>query len=217
MTSSEPDYTQEALALAQRVVYELSGRRVVWPALTTTEIFPYPKRPSSLLRLTGTPIQTVQTVEMISSEGDIIGPAEFEKINASRVRINIRGMSPGSQHPAVCGSGNQIAVTYTYGAVPPGDIQAGIYLLAEEYSRLLVGEEPINAGCSLPPGVKSVSSRGISLDMDDTDAKIAEGKTGIDSLDNALARYNSTGARSRSRLYSPTFPPTTRTNTHTRV
>lgn len=216
MTSSEPTYTQEALKIAQRVVYELSGRRVVWPALTTTEIFKVPRRGSSILRLTGTPVQTVQSVEMVSSFGETVSTMEFEQVNASRVRVVVRAASsPG--HGCSGSDSNRIHVTYIYGARPPADLEAGIYLLAEEYTRLMAGLEPINAGCSLPPGVKSVNTRGMSLDMDDTEAKIAEGMTGVDSLDNALARYNHLRAKSRSRLYSPTFPPTTRTNTHTRV
>lgn len=216
MTSSELNYTQEALALAQRVVYELTGRRVVWPALTTTELFTVYRRNSTLLRMSGTPVQSVVSVELLGADGESLGPIEFEQVNASRVRIKPTGYAVNSASSVwICPDRHrQIAVTYMYGAKPPADLQNGIEQLAAEYTLLLNGETPMHGGaCSLPPNASSVSSRGISVSMEDEPDIVTEGRTGIDSLDSAITRYNNVKAATRARLISPTFPPTQRINT----
>ena len=224
MTSSALNYTPEALAVAQRVVYELSGRRVVWPALTTTETFKVSRSP--VLRLSGTPVIDIESVGLVSSTGEFISNIEFQLLNKSRIRVSLN--YSGSSHVPGAASAygkvtncfecdRLIEVTYSYGARPPADMIAGIEELASQYTLMLSDQPPTIPGCSLPPNAKSVSTRGMSIELEDTDEILSQGKTGIDSLDNAIARYNMIQARSRSRLVSPTFPPSIRSNTHTRA
>lgn len=221
MSPSEPgNYSEEALAIAQRVVYELSGRRVVWPAITTTETLKIGRSP--VIRLSGSPIIGVESAHLVTQYGETISPVEFTKINSSRIRLHL-GASVSASYGVsnsdfTCHSANRyVEITYSYGAVPPQDLVAGTIELAEQYTLLLNDESPTVGGCSLPPNARSVSSRGISVELEDTDEILSQGKTGIDSLDNAIARYNKLQVASRSRLVSPTFPPSVRSNTHTRA
>lgn len=195
----------DALAMAGRIFYELSGRRVIWPLLDTEETFTLrPGRRYQIIRLSGQPIKAVESVTY--RRGTVESVLPFSRISSSKIRLDSAMF--GSD---LCMGEGEINVRYTYGAKPPAQILHAIQLLADELQT--ADSDP--GACQLPTNIKSVARQGFNMTMETADEIIASGGTGVDEVDKALAYFNSTKSKRRARVVSATVPPSTRQLTRT--
>jgi hypothetical protein len=231
---SQPSpYAEHATAIATRIVYELTGRRWVWPAITTTEtvdLDPWP----NYINLDGRPVIEVLSVIRTFPDG-MAQPLEYTLENGYRVRLT--GYIPANQayvtngDPAFYNSqyftqnslldpnqlngpfltipDRRIAVTYRYGSPPPKELQWAIDVLANELTMAMNGDDE----CRLPDRVTSVTRQGITTSLLSIDHFLENGYTGIPEVDQALRTYNPARSMRRARVYSPSSPPARRTNT----
>lgn len=196
---TEPLEELDTLAIATRIVYELLGRRWVWPAITTTETVEIPwSQPTIVLH--GRPV--IEIISISQDGGTTQLPYTLE--NKFRVRLTNR---PGAK-TRCCGL-RKVSITYKYGSPPPEGLRRAILLLQEELDKSIAGD----TDCQLPQGVTSVSRQGITMNIVDVESFVARGLTGISDVDEAIRLFNPTGAKRPVRIYSRRNPPPRRTNT----
>lgn len=227
------EYINDATAIATRIVYELSGRRWVWPAVTTTEtveIGPWP----NTITLQGRPVIEVSSVVRTYPDGTEV-PLEYTLENGHRIRLTgyvQMGQSSwvngdpafyNSQYftqnsmvdPTQTGGffltipDRVISITYSYGSPPPKELAWAIEVLAKEIVLAMTNPDD----CRLPDRTTSVTRQGVTLSLLTHDQFIEKGLTGIPEVDTALRVFNPSKAKRPARVYSPTSPPARRTNT----
>ncbi|QEM41558.1 head-to-tail adaptor [Gordonia phage Forza] len=198
------DYTlEDATAVARRVIYELSGRRWIWPPVTTTERIELPPM-QQWVSLEGRPVIGVASV-VLSRTGMADIEVAYELENKHRLRFT---GNPQYTYP-LCGGKIWLSVTYTYGSPPSAELQAAIDILAKE---ILLGYTDPDE-CNLPDTVVSITRQGISMQMLNAKDFLDRGRVGITTIDHALSRINPEGVRRKSRVYSVNKPPPRRVNT----
>lgn len=206
MTSAEqvaPTY-DEALEIAYRIVYELLGRRWVWPAVTTTESLELPSGQNWAI-LEGRPVISVDSV-VRRAPGVADVDVEYVLENRRRLRFN-QGTIRSAR---LCGPTSVVlVVTYTYGSPPPVSLQFAIESLASEI--VLAYTDPDE--CRLPDTVTSISRQGISMQLTSAQDFLDNGRTGISELDRVLHDLNPLRSIRKARVYSVNKPPPRRTNT----
>lgn len=194
--------TPDALSTSTRIIYELLGRRWVWPAITTTEEVDLAGGQQDVV-LHGRPVREVLSVAL---DGVIMPTDEYTLVNKHRVRI----LQTLPYKTFWCGNSHHtIAVRYSYGSPPPMQLDTAINVLAEELDLANSGSDE----CRLPERVTSISRQGISLTLVDPKEYFEKGETGIPEVDVALATFNPTRARRPVRVYSLINPPPRRSNT----
>lgn len=101
-------------------------------------------------------------------------------------------------------------VTFTHGALPPAPlVQAAMELACQ----IVLGCEGSDE-CKLPQRVTSVTRQGVSFTLLDPQTFLTQGRTGLYSVDLAIATYNPKGIQRRASAISPDVPrPWRRTNT----
>ena len=227
------EYYDDATAIATRVMYELTGRRWVWPAITTTEFVdlnPWP----NVISLQGRPVIEVISVVRTFDDGTAVEqPYVLE--NGYRIRLTeyrqlsqtvVLGGDPdfiASQYitqgslisPAQFGQyfavipPRRIAVAYTYGSRPPAEIGWAIEVLAKEIQLAMNDDED----CRLPQRITSISRQGISISALPPESFLVSGYTGIPEVDQAIRNFNPGRAKRPARVYSASNPPPRRTGT----
>jgi hypothetical protein len=97
-------------------------------------------------------------------------------------------------------------VTYFRGQPVPNVLLRAAGELACEWARSCAG-----ADCRLPQRVTSISRQGVSVTLQDIDALLRNGLTGIANIDQLIVRFNPYGLTSQMKIASPDWPPTPRT------
>ncbi|QBZ72698.1 head-tail adaptor [Gordonia phage Phendrix] len=197
------DFVADAPDIAARVMYELLGRRWVWPPVTTTDRVEIPSNQNFLI-LEGRPV--IDVIECVLYRGT--SPAEdLEYVVENKHRLRFTDIP--QLHNSFCwGSSNSIEVTYTYGSPPPKEVEAAIEALTQELIMAYNGDEE----CALPERVQSLTRNGISIQFA-ADDFLEHGRTGIERVDSALRHFNPGNAKRRARVYSINNPPPRRRNT----
>lgn len=197
--------------IATRVVYELLGRRWVWPAVSTTEVFPMPAVERRIF-LSGRPIISVDRLLVGDTE-----VTDFRIENKAAVRLPNTcpgwfwsstgwiwtGYGPISDVLLRGESCKEVRVEYTYGSPPPEGVAKAITTLACELDKAYSGDEE----CRLPERVQSISRQGIDIAFLDPQDFLDQGRTGLLEVDLMLSVYNSAKAKRRARVYSADSPP----------
>ena len=200
---------EEAHQIAVRVIYELLGRRWIWPAVTTTESIEIAPN-QRWVSLEGRPIISVDSV-VLSRPGITPTNISYEIENKHRLRFTdphqIWYLSPGPSR--CCGSPMTLEVTYTYGSEPPLEIEKAIEALTEEI--MLSYNDPDE--CSLPDTVTSVTRQGLTMQMLTATDFLSKGITGISTVDRTIALFNPANVRRKARVFSVNKPPPRRKNT----
>ena len=199
-------------AIAERVLYELLGRRWVWPAVSARVSI---ENPQNRVHLPGRPIISVESVKLGGQE--VTG---WEVENRSSIRLprtcnswiwSSSGWSwtgYGSLHDALypkkCGP---LIVEYTYGSPPPEQIEKAIESLTCELDKAYSGDW---GSCRLPERVTSISRQGMDMTILDPQDFLENGKTGIVEVDLAISIFNRGKAKRRARVYSADYLPARR-------
>lgn len=192
-----------ANAIASRVMYELLGRRWIWPAITTTEtITLQPMQKWAILA--GKPVISVDSVTLRRP-----GIADTIVAYVLENKHRLRFLDEPQFRPGLCGGGMDLEVTYTYGAPPPKEVEMAIEALSDQLVLAFEGSDE----CKLPDRVTSVSRQGISMTILDPQDFLTEGRTGIALVDQALRNYNPSRALRPARVYSANNPPPRRRST----
>ena len=207
LASFEPDIT----AMATTRMYEMLGRRWVWPAITTTEDVPI-EPGQNFIFLAGTPVTKILS---ICTNVDSGRQLKYTLTNTNRVRLYFPyAIAEGPwafpfpfYPPATLP--RSIICTYTYGAPPPDSVQFAIQVLANELSLLIEGSDQ----CRLPERVRSVSRQGIDLEIVSPEDFLDKGRTGITEVDAVLSEFNFSKARRPARVYNGVIQPPRRWNT----
>jgi hypothetical protein len=207
------DYISNVEVIASRIMYELLGRRWVWPAVTTTEEIALPPG-QSFVYLSGRPVSTITSV---TSDVDPTTQIDYTLVNGYRLEMKLAGTWTGDNGPywspfpflPPCTMPKRIVVTYTYGSPPPASVGLAIDFLADQFRLLLDGSDE----CKLPERVKSISRQGISMDIVSPMDFLNDGRTGIAEVDEVLMAFNPSKARRPARVISQVLPPPRRHGT----
>lgn len=193
-----------SLVIAERVLYELLGRRWVWPPNTVTEEY---KTDQNRINVRGRPIISVDSVVVGGEE-----IVDFTVQNRSSIvlpssctwAVNPSGWYWGGWPSRLvsCPTWRTITIVYTYGSQAPEMIKNAIQCLAEELDAAYAGNQ-----CRLPSRVTEVVSRGISMTILDPMDFLDDGLTGIPEVDLAIRVHNPAKARTRARVFAAPFPP----------
>lgn len=203
----------DELVVANRVMYELLGRRWVWPPVQAVEEH---KTNQRKIHLNGRPVRVVDSVTVDGAE--II---DFRLLNNSTIELPARcgdgvwldvgwswtgyGPPPTNWVNGDTGYGRRtVVVDYTYGAEPPNGVENAIAILAEELAKAFEGNFD---DCRLPSRVTDVSSRGISMTLLDPQDFLEDGLTGIPEVDLMIRVHNPSKAKARARVFSPDYRP----------
>ena len=202
------EYVDDVEDIAARVMYELLGRRWVYPFLETTETVHLPAG-SRLVVLHGRPVQDVHSVVLTGTTTEL----EWTLENKHRLRLTTAPVSAGvsalSRYRSPCNNPRSVDVHYTYGAQPPIEVLYAIETMASEMRKAMEEDET----CRLPARVTSVTRNGMSMTLLDPQDFLDDGMTGIEEIDAALSRYNPTRAKRPARVYGRMSPPPIRINT----
>ena len=226
-------YLGEATEIATKIVRDLTGRRWVWPAITTTEFVDLDPWPNVII-LQGRPVISVESVVRTMDDGTVV-PQEYVLENKHRIRLTdyrqfafssvlvgdtaYTGAQYVTQNSLVFPDQTpqlyaavpprKMAVTYTYGSPPPAQLGRAIEVLAQELVLQMEGSDE----CRLPDNVTSVNRQGLSMQLTSPDDFLAKGETGISEVDQAIRNFNVGRAKRPARVYSPSSPPARRTGT----
>lgn len=236
--TDDPDHAlaDEMAEVASRVLWNLSGRR--WPGVCSAVVRPCRRstgwnppswwertwQPSwgwcscgapsvtecgcgseSEITLGGTPIVAVSEVRV---DGVALAASAYRVDDFRRlVRIDGSGWPCCQDLTADPASeDNTFQVTFTYGAAPPLAGEMAAKRLACEMYRACANPD---GDCELPERIRSIVRNGMEVGFIDPMEFLAEGKTGIYSVDVWLEseRY---GARTGAVVASPDFMPSSR-------
>lgn len=206
MTSVEP--SEEALALAQRLMYELLGRR--WTPITTaTEVYNFDSD-QSVISLDGQPVISVESVEWLDS-GE---PLEYAYRSGHRLVFSRPPVGGFTTWPASgrlpgpwCGTEKKkVRIQYTFGSALPEAAEQAMNLLAVEIQLGIDGDTE----CRLPERITSVSRQGISYTILDPLSYLDQGRTGIPEVDSVIRALNPSKARRQAKFYGRVARPSDR-------
>lgn len=209
------DNVDQVGSIASRLVYELLGRRWVWPAVTTTEEVELPVG-QRFVSLAGRPVTSVASV---TTNLDPATQVDYVLQNGYRLALSLPGPGYGYldagpywvpfPYTGLCSVPRWVTVTYTYGSAPPAGVQLAIDVLADQLRLLMDGSDD----CKLPERVKTVSRQGISMDVVSPMDFLDDGRTGIVEVDEMLMTFNPSKARRPARVVSQVNPPPRRSGT----
>jgi hypothetical protein len=199
------------LVVAGRVLYELLGRRWVWPPVRAVEEYETTVR---TIHLAGRPVRDVFSVTVDGE--DITG---YRVMSGAFIQLprkcgglmwnsysgyfwtglglpNFDPLNPRCPPPVV-------VVDYLYGSEAPAQVDNAIAILADEISKFYDDDDE----CRLPSRVREVASRGITMDLVPSEEWLTEGRTGIPEVDFAISVFNPSKAKRRARVFSADHRP----------
>ena len=190
---------------ASNILYQRTCYR--YPGLCTVQVWPcrkcrcdcHPCRCSGVWSVLEVPTDyPIQSVTDVLIDGVSFPPADY-RLDADKWIVRLDG-----QHWPTCNSFDlpqsgsvEIVVEAVVGREPPIELKMAAIDLACEIKKACNGDE----SCGLPPHVRSLNRRGITLEIDDVTALFHTGQFGIQSVDMALQIHgncNETG-----RLFDP--------------
>lgn len=207
-----PEDPGNTVNVAIRVMYELLGRRWVWPPINAVEEY---KTNQRNIHLRGRPIRSINSITI-----DGVEVTDYQVMNTSTIELpekcgdtwlwtsGVSWSGPGPV-PLNWWDGNvsrclhKVIVDYTYGSEAPEGIENAINILAEEIQLAFDGSDE----CRLPQRATEVSSRGITMEMLNPSFFIQNGLTGIPEVDLFVKMHNPSNAKARARVYSADFRP----------
>jgi hypothetical protein len=198
-------------AVAERVMYELLGRRWVWPALSVTE--EYENVRTRRVHLQGRPIISVDDLTLGGVEVTDYAIENHATIRLPRncgdcLYYASQGWIWTGQGPAYDAYINRdpcatLVVSYTYGAPPPDQVGLAIDALQCELDKAYANDDE----CRLPDRVTNISRQGLDMTLIDPQDFLTNGKTGLIEVDEALSFFNPSAAKTRARVFSPDYLP----------
>lgn len=226
MTTPTPDPALDTYAIASRVVYELLGRRWVWPQMNVVDAYPCNRD----LFLTGRPV--IQINSVLGPDGSLLTEGvdytlyggfriRFSPATLSRFSIGVArkmrnyGMGYGGYYPGFSGDPfslidtcvtKEFTVDYVYGSQPNENIRFAIYMYQKELDLAIAGSED----CKLPQRVTNIARQGISMTILDPQDFLEKGLTGVAEVDSVLNAFNPAKAKARARLFTDSHPPARR-------
>lgn len=196
-------------AIAKRVMYELLGRRWVWPAVSTTEVYEHAKQ---RIHLSGRPVISVESVKVNGTE--VTGWRVESKAFIKLPRRHFPDLwaangwywsGASSLEDALLAESTrcEVEVSYTYGSPPPELVEKAINTLTCELDLAFTNPDE----CRLPSRVTSISRQGIDMTILDPMDFLEEGLTGIEEVDSVIRYFNPVKAKGRARVYSADYRP----------
>jgi hypothetical protein len=147
------------------------------------------------LLLRGGPVHALVSVHRVAYDGTLalVDPIEYELIGSRMLRpIGGLGWTLGAD----------LAVKYTYGEVPTAAAKAACIELANNICWSMSGD----TRCQLPTRVTQMTRQGVSWTLLDPHEFMADGRTGIYTIDLFLKTVNPAKALKRSKVFSPDLP-----------
>lgn len=137
----------------------------------------------------------ILSVTDVSINGVTVDPALYRLDENDRI-VRIDGdLWPSCNNLGIVapyGTNDEIVVTYETGRTPPVELQLACAELVCELKKACNGD----ASCSLPAHVRSVSRRGVDMDVYDVSALLQQGITGNPLIDHALTVHGRCGGAS---------------------
>lgn len=185
------EWTDEDLILAaSNLLYNRTGQR--WPGLCEREVWPClnctcRRNPccgscyEAIMLQRDFPIQSIDAVEI---DGVPLAPADY-RLDEHKNLVRTDGLRWPLCNDLGLPLANQCAevrVSYTTGRVPPIEGQIAAAELACEMKKACNGEST----CKLPDHVRSLSRRGVSMELQDVAQLLQDGMTGNPHVDRFL-------------------------------
>lgn len=213
---SSPVPSPDLTLAATRILSGLMGWRWTWPPRRVIDTYRLPFQ-TRTISLYGRPVSAVHSVK--GPTGDVIDPSLYQVNNGTQIwflqpqdywwpgglwdiaappswfNMSWYGVAqpPGAR---------DITVEYTYGSLPPIDVQRAISQLAQQFAY---AEACDWENCQLPERVTSVSREGISYTLLDPQDFLDQGRTGLYFVDLVIKTY--VGTKARAGVMSPELPP----------
>lgn len=196
--------------LYARTCYRYPGvcTRTIWPCLCCCSCGNHPCGCGAYYAIELTSDYPILSVVSVEINGVVVNPALY------RLDENIRIVRTDGERWPECNnlgitnppsSADEVKVTYTTGRTIPTMLQIACAELVCELKKACNGD----ATCSLPTHVKSVTRRGVEININDVIALLLQGVTGNPVIDHALTVYGRCPKASMSDL--------TRIHRHVRV
>lgn len=204
----------DAVAVATRVMRNLTGGRWTWPRRRVVEQYWVPETVHRI-NLSSRPVSTI--VSVTGRDGSALEHQLWDGF-----RLDLPGLArcvgwfgfpdrdlEGGVYPTAWRNrrGTPVNVDYIYGNRPPYEMQLAINQLAEELDKFFQG-----AACALPQRVTSVSREGVNWTIIDPMQFLEGGKTGLYFPDMVLSSYGKR-VQARARTFSPEHLPPRRLST----
>lgn len=157
----------------------------------------YTCRPRCSALLPG-PVLNVATVIV---DGATIDPSEYRVWDQQWLTRIGDECWPACQNYNAETADLRFAVTYTRGTEVPQVALDAAATIACEYAKACLGQE-----CQLPSRVVNIARQGVTVSLQDIDALLRDGFTGITTVDMVIRQLNPGLLKGRTRLYSPDIP-----------
>jgi hypothetical protein len=225
MTTPAPTPPIDTEALATRVVYELLGRRWVWPPIQAVDAYPM----TMTVHLTGRPVLDIVSVQ--APDGAVLSSEDYQLSSSFKItfsqsvatKYGIGAPSFASAVPGYPAGGSGVytgdpfdiagrgqlrewLVTYVYGTKPNDQIRFAIWKMQEQFDLALAGDE----ACTLPKRITSIARQGVTMTLLDPQDFLEKGQTGIEEVDFMISVMNRGKAKARSRVFTQYNPPARR-------
>lgn len=145
------------------------------------------------------PARPVASVESVSIDGVALVEGDDYRLDGSRL-VRLDGEWPTCQNmEAAADAEGSFTVSFSWGTPVDALGQMAAGELACEFAKALRGD----ASCALPQRVQSITRQGVSLALLDPLDFLAEGRTGLYTVDLWLATVNPSGLASGPMVWSP--------------
>lgn len=189
--------------LYARTCYKYPGQciQTVWPCLGCNSCGSHPCGCGSYFAIWLTSDFPILEILEITIDGVVVDPATYRLEENERVvktdgidwpRCNNLGLTAGPHAPA----GSELLVTYSAGRMPPPALKMAAAELVCELKKACQGD----ASCKLPDHVRSITRRGVEMEIDSVFSLLDSGLTGNAIIDHALSVY---GKCSNSNVFDP--------------
>lgn len=148
---------------------------------------------------------TAYSINEITVDGEVIDPNTY-RIDDNQWLVRTHNVStddcwPECQDFNLNEGEDTFFVTYLKGRPVPSILNRVAGELACEWAKACVGAE-----CRLPGRVTNVARQGVSISMVSVEELLANGLTGIATVDQVIRSFNPYGLRARLRIDSPDIP-----------
>lgn len=219
-------YADECIEAASQILWLLSGKKFAGQH-SVTEVYRQPYRSSDMLTMTAGLIdgQVYNYCSACDSHAHGIWLRHRPVISVTSVYVGATLLSPSQYQildsgflgsPGGQGCWQSVAdltVSYIYGQPMP----AMAKMAARELANQLVLASDNDENCRLPDRVTSVSRQGVSWAVLDPQDFLADGRTGLYTVDLFLKTVNPAKARARSRVFTPDVVQPARVNAPTQI
>lgn len=196
VAASYPATDEQYVLAASNLLYARTGYRypgtcsaMIWPCVDQCAEPGYPCSSCCAPDQVELPVThaVVGASVVIEEDGVAVDPNTY-RLERKRFVVRTDG-SRFTRNNFGIGPGTETVISYDYGSAPPPELVLAAHDLACELKRACSGD----LDCKLPPNVRRVARQGLAIEMVDLQRMLTSDKTGIPTVDHALAVHSYEG------------------------